>query len=116
MGDGAEHGYPGARFLPHSGCPKLLSIGCHSRVSRHLERSLARLARDFHLRRGAAKSAGRLQAARRTIAEIAGTGAPLLGGFLADSFSPAVPFLAYAPLLVFSAVLLAVVGRETLQR
>jgi MFS family permease len=59
---------------------------------------------------------GRLQAARRTIAEIGGTGAPLLGGFLADSFSPAVPFLAYAPLLVFSAVLLALVGRETLQR
>jgi MFS family permease len=59
---------------------------------------------------------GRLQAARRTIAEIGGTGAPLLGGFLADSFSPAVPFLAYAPLLVFSAVLLALVGRETLHR
>jgi MFS family permease len=59
---------------------------------------------------------GRLQAARRTIAEIGGTGAPLLGGFLADSFSPEVPFLAYAPLLVFSAVLLALVGRETLPR
>jgi MFS family permease len=59
---------------------------------------------------------GRLQAARRTIAEIGGTGAPLLGGFLADSFSPEVPFLAYAPLLVFSAVLLALVGRETLHR
>jgi hypothetical protein len=57
-----------------------------------------------------------LQAARRTIAEIGGTGAPLLGGFLADSFGPQVPFLAYAPLLVFSAVLLALVGRETLQR
>lgn len=59
---------------------------------------------------------GRLQAARRTIAEIGGTGAPLLGGFLADTFSPEVPFLAYAPLLVFSAVLLALVGRETLHR
>jgi MFS family permease len=59
---------------------------------------------------------GRLQALRRTIAEIGGVGAPLLGGFLADTFNPGVPFLAYAPLLVLSAVLLAVVGRETLQR
>lgn len=59
---------------------------------------------------------GRLQAARRTIAEIGGVGAPLLGGFLADKFNPGVPFLAYAPLLVLSAILLAVVGRETLQK
>ena len=59
---------------------------------------------------------GRLQAARRTIAEVGGVGAPLLGGLLADAFNPAVPFFAYAPLLVLSAVLLAVVGRETLQR
>ena len=63
-----------------------------------------------------ASSRGRLQAARRTMAEVGGVSAPLLGGFLADTFSPAVPFLAYAPLLVLSAVLLAVVGRETLQR
>src|SRR5919108_2075879 len=59
---------------------------------------------------------GRLQAARRTVAEIGGMGAPLLGGFLADSFNPGVPFLACAPLLVFSAVLLALVGKETLDR
>jgi MFS family permease len=59
---------------------------------------------------------GRLQAARRTVAEIGGVGAPLLGGFLADTFNPGVPFLAYAPLLVLSAVLLAAVGRETLDR
>jgi MFS family permease len=63
-----------------------------------------------------ANARGRLQAARRTIAEIGGVGAPLLGGFLADSFGPGVPFLAYAPLLVLSALLLAVVGRETLAR
>jgi len=63
-----------------------------------------------------ASARGRLQAARRTIAEMGGVGAPLLGGFLADSFGPGVPFLAYAPLLVLSAVLLAAVGRETLQR
>ncbi len=63
-----------------------------------------------------ASARGRLQAARRTIAEIGGVSAPLLGGFLADSFGPGLPFLAYAPLLVLSAVLLAAVGRETLQR
>jgi len=63
-----------------------------------------------------ASARGRLQAARRTIAELGGVGAPLLGGFLADSFNPGVPFLAYAPLLVLSAVLLAVLGRETLAR
>jgi MFS family permease len=59
---------------------------------------------------------GRLQAARRTVAEIGAMGGPLLGGFLADIFGPGVPFLAYAPLLVLAAVLLAVVGRETLDR
>jgi MFS family permease len=57
---------------------------------------------------------GRLQAARRTIAEVGGVGAPLLGGILADHFSPGVPFLVYAPLLILAAVLLAVVARETL--
>jgi MFS family permease len=63
-----------------------------------------------------ANARGRLQAARRTMAEVGGVSAPLLGGFLADTFNPAMPFLVYAPLLVLSAVLLAVVGRETLQR
>jgi MFS family permease len=63
-----------------------------------------------------ANARGRLQAARRTMAEIGGVGAPLIGGILADRFGPGVPFLAYAPLLVLSAVLLAAVGRETLQR
>jgi MFS family permease len=63
-----------------------------------------------------ANARGRLQAARRTIAEIGGAGAPLLGGFLADAFNPGMPFLAYAPLLILSAVLLAVMGRETLQK
>ena len=59
---------------------------------------------------------GRLQAARRTIAEIGGVGAPLAGGFLADRFNPGVPFLVYAPLLIISALLLALVGRETLPK
>jgi MFS family permease len=59
---------------------------------------------------------GRLQALRRTIAEVGGVGAPLLGGVLADSFNPGVPFLVYAPLIILSAVLLAFFARETLQR
>jgi MFS family permease len=63
-----------------------------------------------------ASARGRLQAARRTIAEIGGVGGPLLGGILADRFNPGVPFLAYAPLLILAAVLLAVVARETLER
>lgn len=63
-----------------------------------------------------AHARGRLQAARRTIAETGGVAAPLLGGFLADKFNPGVPFLAYAPLLVLSALLLGLVARETLQK
>jgi MFS family permease len=63
-----------------------------------------------------ASARGRLQAARRTIAETGGVGAPLVGGYLADTFNPGVPFLAYAPLLILSAVLLAVVAQETLKR
>ena len=59
---------------------------------------------------------GRLQAARRTLAEIGGVAAPLLGGYLADRFNPGVPFLAYAPLLILSAILLGLLARETLQR
>ena len=59
---------------------------------------------------------GRLQAARRTIAETGAIGAPLLGGYLADKFNPSVPFLAYAPLLIVSAILLAIVARETLEK
>jgi MFS family permease len=63
-----------------------------------------------------AHARGRLQAARRTIAETGGVAAPLVGGLLADHFNPGVPFLAYAPLLVLSALLLALVARETLQK
>ncbi len=63
-----------------------------------------------------ASARGRLQAARRTIAETGGVGAPLVGGYLADHFNPGVPFLAYAPLLILSALLLAIFARETLQK
>jgi MFS family permease len=63
-----------------------------------------------------ARARGRLQAARRTIAELGSGLAPLFGGYLANVFNPGVPFLAYAPLLIFSAALLAAVGKETLPR
>ncbi|HVO94383.1 MAG TPA: MFS transporter [Terriglobales bacterium] len=63
-----------------------------------------------------ASARGRLQAARRAIAESGSVSAPLIGGILADRFNPGVPFLAYAPLLILSAILLAAVGRETLQK
>lgn len=59
---------------------------------------------------------GRLQALRRTLAEIGGVSAPLIGGYLVDKFNPGVPFLAYAPLLILAAVLLAVMARETLEK
>ncbi|MDH3445730.1 MAG: MFS transporter, partial [Deltaproteobacteria bacterium] len=63
-----------------------------------------------------AHARGRLQAVRRTIAEAGSGVAPLIGGYLANVFNPGVPFLVYAPLLLFSATLLAVVGKETLER
>ena len=59
---------------------------------------------------------GRLQAARRTVAELGSSVAPVIGGYLANRFNPAVPFLVYAPLLVLSAMYLAFVGKETLER
>jgi MFS family permease len=52
---------------------------------------------------------GRLQAVRRTVAELGSGLAPLFGGYLANTFNPGVPFLFYAPLL-------AMVGKEPLER
>jgi MFS family permease len=62
-----------------------------------------------------AHARGRLQALRRTIAELGSGVAPLIGGYMANTFNPGVPFLIYAPLLILSATLLAVVGKETLR-
>jgi len=63
-----------------------------------------------------AHARGRLQAARRMIAEMGGTLAPLVGGYLATRFNPGVPFWVYVPILLFAAVYLAMAGRETLER
>ena len=57
---------------------------------------------------------GRLQAFRRTAAEVGGVGAPLLGGVLINTVGPTAPFIAYAPILLVAGVLLAVATRETL--
>ena len=46
------------------------------------------------------------QRATRALAEMDAVCAPVLGGLLADAFNPGVPFVAYAPLLVLSALLL----------
>ena len=59
---------------------------------------------------------GRLQAMRRTIADLIGLGAPAGGGILANAFNPGIPFLALTPVLWLSALLLAFVARETLER
>ena len=63
-----------------------------------------------------AHARGRLQAARRMIAEMGGTLAPLVGGYLATRINPGVPFWVYVPILLFAAIYLAVAGRETLER
>ncbi|MBM4260436.1 MAG: MFS transporter [Deltaproteobacteria bacterium] len=60
-----------------------------------------------------ASARGRLQAARRTIAEMGGALAPALGGFLANMFNPGVPFLVYVPILIAAACFLGFVGKET---
>lgn len=59
---------------------------------------------------------GRLQAIRRTVAELGSGMAPLIAGYLANTFNPGVPFLAYAPLLLLSAGFLLFIGKETLER
>ena len=61
-----------------------------------------------------AAARARLQAARRTIAEVGAITGPLLGGFLAIQFGPGVAFVVYAPVLLIAAALLLFVARETL--
>jgi MFS family permease len=63
-----------------------------------------------------AHARGRLQALRRTIAELGSGVAPLIGGYMANAYNPGMPFLIYAPFLILSAALLALVGKETLRR
>jgi MFS family permease len=57
---------------------------------------------------------GRLQALRRTIADIGAIGAPGLGGILTDAYGPAVAFVAYAPVILLAGLMLALFAKETL--
>ena len=50
-----------------------------------------------------------------TIAELGSGPAPFFAGCLANAFNPGVPFFVYAPVLIVSAALLALAGKETLQ-
>jgi MFS family permease len=57
---------------------------------------------------------GRLQALRRTIADVGGIGAPALGGLLTNVYGATVPFVVYAPVLLLAGVALAFGAKETL--
>jgi MFS family permease len=61
-----------------------------------------------------AAARGRLQAMRRTIADVGAIGAPLLGGVLIDVYGPSVPFVVFAPVLLVAGAALAFFGKETL--
>ncbi len=51
-----------------------------------------------------------------TVAAFLAALAPVIGGFLAHTFNPGVPFWFYVPVLIFAATYLALAGRETLER
>ena len=57
---------------------------------------------------------GRLQALRRTIAEVGGVSGPVMGGIVANAYNPGAAFLVTGPILIFAALLLALVAKETL--
>jgi MFS family permease len=61
-------------------------------------------------------SRAQLQAMRRTVGEIGSFTGPLLGGFIANTFSAGISFLFFAPLHLLSAFLLIVVAKESLPR
>lgn len=61
-----------------------------------------------------AAARGRLQALRRTIADVGGIGAPALGGLLTNLYGPTVPFVVYAPILLLAGLALAFGAKETL--
>lgn len=56
----------------------------------------------------------RLQAARRTFAEVGAISGPLLGGILAVGYGAGLAFLVYAPVLLIAAAALLFGARETL--
>jgi MFS family permease len=62
----------------------------------------------------APEARGTIQAFRRSIGELGAFSGPLLGGLIANTTHAGVVFLAFAPLHVASALLVALVARETL--
>jgi MFS family permease len=61
-----------------------------------------------------ASARGRLQAIRRIIAETGGVIGPGLGGIIANAHGAGWVFIVYAPVILFAALLLGFVARETL--
>ena len=57
---------------------------------------------------------GRLQALRRTIAEVGGVSGPIMAGLIANAYNPGGAFLASAPIMILASLLLAFVAKETL--
>ena len=57
---------------------------------------------------------GRLQALRRTLSEVGGVSGPMMGGLVATAYYPGAPFLVVGPMLILTALLIAVVAKETL--
>ena len=55
-----------------------------------------------------------LQALRRTVGEFGALGGPLAGGVIANAYNPGASFLFFAPLHLLTALLLALVAKETL--
>ena len=59
---------------------------------------------------------GRLQAMRRGLAEGGALGGPLIGGIVADAYTPGAAFLFFVPLQLTSALLMSFVAKESLRR
>lgn len=57
---------------------------------------------------------GRLQALRRTLSEVGGVSGPVVGGLVATAYYPGAPFLVVGPILLFAALLVAFIAKETL--
>ena len=51
---------------------------------------------------------------RRTLSEVGGVPGPVMGGLMANAFYPGAPFLVVGPMLILTALLIAVVAKETL--
>ncbi len=107
---------PGIVFLLVPATEQFRAARHARRRHRTRARTIFGIVGDFDLRRRAGARPRPLQALRRTIAELGSGIAPLIGGYMANAYNPGMPFLVYAPLLILSATLLAVVGKETLQR